>query len=237
MVVPAHNEGRIIRANVKRLSLFLRAHLGNSFELIVVDNGSTDSTFREARRAAVADPRIRVIRLAKKGLGRALHAGFAFSRGDWIFWYPADLAADLSFITRARKHFHSADAILGSRRLVESTVDSKPVRRVLSFVFNKLANSLLSLRVSDSQCVKAFRRSRLEPVLPHARENGILFELELLALLKRRGARMMELPVHVVDHRPDSKIAVHSSGHIFLELLALRRRLARKQSPTISRRG
>jgi glycosyltransferase involved in cell wall biosynthesis len=191
VVIPAYNEEPNIEPGYRELVGVLDG-LGRPFEVIVVDDGSTDGTFAALGRLAAADPRLRVLRFRRNaGQTAALAAGFRAARGDVVVTLDADLQNDPRDIPTLLDALPGHDAVCGWR------VDRQDPwsKRVASRVANAVRGAVTGDGVHDTGCMlKAFRREALAR-LPLFRG----MHRFLPALLRMDGARLIEVPVR---HRP-----------------------------------
>lgn len=200
VVMPIFNEGNFIRANLRRTAEVFRP-LGG-FEIIAVNDGSSDNTAAELEKAAAEMPEVRVLQLPHKGKGEALRQGTGLTRGEWVIFLDADLdlppeQVNLFLILQKT---HGADAVIGSKMHPDSTVDYPLLRRIYSRGYYLLVKVLFGLPVRDTQTgLKLVRREILVKALEQTELEGFAFDIELLVCLARTGAKMSEAPV-VVNH-------------------------------------
>ena len=192
VVAPAFDEERSVALLFEELQAALDP-LSTPWELVFVDDGSTDGTFAALTRLHDANDNVRVVRLRRNfGKSAALAAGFEHARGDVVVTIDADLQDDPAEIPRLlAKLDEGFDLVSGwkSRRRDPWT------RRVLSRVFNRLASAVSGLRLHDVNCgLKAYRAE----VVHDLRIYGELHRF-LPVLAHERGYRVAELPV---NHRP-----------------------------------
>ncbi len=191
VVIPAYDEEPNVEACYREL-LEVLVPLGRAFEVIFVDDGSSDGTFAVLARLAEADPRLRVIRFRRNaGQTAALAAGFRAARGEVVVTLDADLQNDPRDIPTLLAALGSCDAVWGWR------VDRRDPwsKRVASRIANAVRQRLTRDGIHDTGCpLKAFRRQALEG-LPLFRG----MHRFLAALLRMEGYRVVELPVR---HRP-----------------------------------
>lgn len=193
LVIPAHNEAQRIEPT---LGAFWAA-FGRDAELVVVVNGSTDRTAEIARDFARAHRGVRVIEITKAvGKGGAVKAGFAAAHGEYVGFVDADLATTPEEFRKLIAAAEAADGALASRwapgaRVIGRTV----IRSAVSRLFAALVRLLFGLPFSDTQCgAKVFHRRFLPGYLAQTAVNDMAFDVELLLLLTRAGARITEVP-------------------------------------------
>jgi len=200
VVVPVHNEAALLLANTSTLLEYLKGSLGD-YEVLLVENGSSDETPIKARGLAESGA-VRLLELGEASLGGALKAGIEGARFDRVVCFPMDLSAELAFIPRSVSLLDSYDVVVGSKRAAPQ-LDCRPIaRRLLSAGYHWLVRLSFGTALTDTTCVKAIRRSSVEPLLAEVPSASSVFETELLVAAERLGLRVRELPVAVKDVRP-----------------------------------
>jgi glycosyltransferase involved in cell wall biosynthesis len=208
LVIPAYNEAARIEAAVHDAAAWLAAQ-PFSTELIVVDDGSDDGTAELAERALAATTCGRVLRVAHRGKAAAVRAGMEAAGGDEIAFCDADLATPLGYLRDLRTAIASGcDLAIGSREGIGARRIGEPIyRHIMGRVFNALVRLLLVPGVPDTQCgFKLFRREAARDLLARSRlyrdESAVIsgprvtaFDVELLAIARRRGYRICPVPV------------------------------------------
>jgi glycosyltransferase involved in cell wall biosynthesis len=191
VVIPAYNERANVEPCYRELVDVLQAH-GQSFEVVFVDDGSTDGTGDVLGRLTDADPRVRVLRFRRNaGQTAALHAGFQAARGAVVITMDADLQNDPHDIPKLLAALPGQDAVCGWR------VDRHDPwsKRVASRIANRVRDRFTGDGVHDTGCtLKAFRREAVQRL--HLYRGMHRF---LPALLQIEGMRVTEVPV---AHRP-----------------------------------
>jgi glycosyltransferase involved in cell wall biosynthesis len=201
VVMPVYNEGAVIRENLRRTATEFRS-LG-PFEIIAVNDGSTDNSAAEMDAAAAELPEVRVLQLPHRGKGEALRQGTLAAKGEWVLFLDSDLDLPPDQITLflTLQHVHQADAVIGSKLHPDSNVDYPLIRRIYSRGYFVLVKLLFGLPVLDTQTgMKLVRRDILTKAVEKTRVEGFAFDLELLIHLVEAGARVTEAPV-VVNHQ------------------------------------
>lgn len=195
IVVPALNEAPTI-VQVITSYTELATRLVDDFEMLVIDDGSTDATFAVVAALAERDPRIRAWRHdVNQGYGPTLLELYRRSRGRWIFYAPADgqvppRALELMWAAR------DGHACVVGRR---ATRAASPARKVISLVYRLVIRSLIGVSVADPNTSKLLDGERvrglpLSSVSPFA-------EAEILARLKRSGASIVEATIPIEPRR------------------------------------
>lgn len=197
VIIPAYNEARRIERTLREYAAVFA-----DGELIVVLNNCTDDTAQAVHK--VTAPRLRAIEIKKSiGKGGAVRAGFLLARAPLVGFVDADGSTPATEMRRLFDLLADAEAAIGSRWMRGAQLDPPQplVRRVASRVFNLLARMVTRLPFSDTQCgAKAFRADILVEVLPSVETANFAFDVDLLAALARRGARIVEVPIKWHDH-------------------------------------
>jgi len=198
VVVPVFNQAGAIVANIETIRRCLEGALGESFELIVVSDGSIDET--EERLMEARSENVRTIHYDRNlGKGYAVRTGALEARGRWIAFIDADLDLHPSRLSEFLRVAESEqlDFAIGSKRHPDSHVLYPRSRRVASWLFQQYVRVLFRLDVRDTQVgLKLFRREIAEEVIPLLVVKRYAFDLELLAVSRALGfRRIRELPV------------------------------------------
>ena len=165
---------------------------------------------RDRRRLARELPGVTLLRLERKGRGRALRAAWSESRARVVAYMDVDLSTDLRGLLPLVAPLLSghSDVAIGTRLANGARVVRGSKRELISRGYNRLLHATLRARFSDAQCgFKAVRRAALDELLDEVRDDGWFFDTELLVLAQRRGMRIHEVPVDWVDD-PDSRVDI-----------------------------
>ncbi len=197
VVMPAYNEQEILPLALDEATAALD-ELCERFEIVMVDDGSTDRTAQILAERAERDPRVRVFtQTPNQGYSKALIRGFHAAEMDAVFYTDADAQFDLREIARLYPHLADHDMVTGIRVHRQDP----PVRLLTSAVYNRLQGLLLGIRVRDVNCAfKLFRRSFFDRV--ELTSDGFLIDAELYARAKRAGLTWTQVGV---THRPREK--------------------------------
>ena len=206
VILPAYNEGKAIAKTLKETSKVLD-NISPDWEIVVVDDGSRDDTFQVAKKAAINDTRIRVLKLKKnQGKGQAIRSGFYASRGDLVTFIDADSAYHPKHLELLIQYMNKngTDVVIGSKRHPESVIEYPLSRKFLSIGYNMLINLLFGLGLSDTQAgLKLFKREVLNEIFPRVLVKRYAFDVELLVNAKHCGYKIIEAPVELKGLKSD----------------------------------
>jgi glycosyltransferase involved in cell wall biosynthesis len=208
IVVPVYNEEAALELSVRRLHRFLRAEFPFGWRIVIADNASTDATPQVAARLAAELPRVSMIRLDRKGRGRALRAAWSASDARVVCYMDVDLSTDLRALLPLVAPLLSghSDVAIGTRLAHGARVVRGPKRELISRAYNRILRTALRARFSDAQCgFKAVRAGVAGDLLAAVRDDGWFFDTELLVAAQRRGLRIHEVPVEWIDDS-DSRV-------------------------------
>lgn len=225
LFVPAYDEAETL---VDTMPLLLQAaeEVASHVQLVIVDNGSTDTTLAVARDLAAHDPRIVPIRIPERGVGAALKAALPHFRHETVIAVDADLAMDLTFVGDALDRLRrGADVVVGAKR---TDAQDRPWLRVLvSDLFVFVMCRGVGVPFHDvSIGAKAYRKELLDRY-ERLIGRGSNYVIDVLVQAWRDGLRIEELSVACEDNRKSHFNLLHEGvyrfGHLFA--LVLRRRL------------
>jgi glycosyltransferase involved in cell wall biosynthesis len=226
VVVPAYREGKRIHNNLKRLLVELDS-LGVTYEVVVVSDGNTDETVKEAMR--VESAAVKVLHYPMNiGKGFALSVGVTNSSGALVTFIDADMELDPANIKGFidLMNANDCDAVIGSKRHPESQVSYPQFRRFQSWVYQSLVWAFFRLNVRDTQTgLKLFRRQVLQEAVPLLAIKKFAFDLELLVVAGSLGyTKVCEAPIRL-EYRFESTVNLGSAWHVLWDTFAIYYRL------------
>jgi glycosyltransferase involved in cell wall biosynthesis len=232
ILIPTYNEEPNIRRTAEACLAYLRAR-DAAWELLLVDDGSTDRTLAIEQELAQAEPRLRLLPHApNRGKGYAVRQGMLAARGAVRLFLDADYSTPLEEVEKLLPHLDAgADIAIGTRRTRDALIETKPPfhRHFLGELYVRLASWLLGSHVSDFNCgFKAFRAEAADRLFRLQRRDDWSFDAEVLVLAERLGYRIQEVPVRWAHAQATSKVRPLRDGlRSFRALLDIRRDLRR----------
>src|SRR5467141_3688137 len=217
IVVPLHNEQENVTDLYDRLKVVMETN-GESFEIVLVDDGSTDRSFHTLREIAAVDSRVTVVKLRRNfGQTSALAAGFDHARGEYIIAMDGDLQHDPADIPVFLEKIAAGYDIVSGWRKVR--IDNFWMRRIPSRVANWLMAKLSGVDIHDfGTTFKAYRREILEQVPLYGELHRFI-----PALASWHGASICEVPIKNVNReRGVSHYGISRTFRVFFDLLTIR---------------
>jgi dolichyl-phosphate beta-glucosyltransferase len=229
VVIPAYNEEARLTSSVERVLEYLRRGT-RTYELIVVDDGSSDGTAGTVDAMNAAGSGILLVRHpVNLGKGAAVRTGVLASKGDIVLFTDADLSTPISDAeTLFRALADGADVAIGSRALDRKLVEvHQPLyRETMGRIFNLFVQAILLPGLHDTQCgFKAFRGDIGRRLFAPMVSRGFDFDPEVLYRARRQGLVIREIAVHW-RNSPDTRVsALSDSAKMFSALFRIRRRV------------
>ncbi|MBI4370184.1 MAG: glycosyltransferase family 2 protein [Elusimicrobia bacterium] len=213
VILPMFNEAQYVEAVISETANYFRAK-NFDFDIIAIDDGSTDQTGEKLRRVGPAYP-LSVISLPQnQGKGAAVRRGILAAKGEFLFFLDADLATPVSEFDKFIPHMNRrADIVIGSRRIKESdiVVHQSKLREFMGEIFYQAVYALLSNDVRDTNCgFKLFRREVGQRLFRLSRIDRWGFDAEILFLARHLGYAIKEIPVRWFN-KPTTKVHLVSA--------------------------
>lgn len=227
IVIPAYNEERRLPNALEKIRKYLHDRAPETrTEVLVVDDGSNDSTASIVRKWQLEWPELRLISNGKnRGKGYSVRNGMLQARGRTALFTDADLSAPIEETRKLLDALRTADIAIGSRAIDRSliTVHQSALRERAGMIFNGFVRFITGVPFRDTQCgFKAFVVDRSRIIFEQQRIQRFGFDPEILFLAKRHGLRTVEVPVRWAND-PATKVHVASdSVAMFFDLLVIR---------------
>lgn len=208
VVIPAYNEQKNIVGTLKKVEMFLNS-FKKSYEILVMDDGSSDSTYEVAKTFSKTNSKILVTLLPHKGKANAVIQGLRKAKGKYILFSDADLATPIEEIKKLLHYItdQKFDISIGSREGVGAVRKDEPLyRHIMGRVFNYLVQIILFKGIQDTQCgFKLFTNESAKTIIKkmklysNAPEITVpkvtAFDTEILFLAKKLGYKVKSVPV------------------------------------------
>jgi len=225
LIIPIYNEESCLNKNFETIKAYLDT-LKKDYEIILVDDGSSDNTASIIEEIVQTNPQTRFLNSQKnKGKGHAVRSGILSAAGKYVVFTDADLAVPVHFISTCLKRLERGiPMVIGSRHLSESSfkVREGPLRQFLGETFRKFAKLSLGLRVSDITCgLKGFEKEAAFDIFSRSRIDQWGYDAEIIFLAQKLGYDIEEIPVDWY-HSFDSKVKVGpASARTLIEILQI----------------
>lgn len=207
--IPVHNEEKILLLKIAEIQKNIKRLLGNkTYEILVVENGSTDNTLKELNK--IKDKNLNVIVLKKKGHGLAMRESILKAKGKNILLTAIDLPFGFSDLKEMLKVSKNYDIIFGSKSHPKSITYSPAIRKVASKAYRLLLKLLFNIKTGDTQGTVFLKRNRILPLLKKCDSENAFFSAQLAIYAEKQGLRVIEVPVENVR-----KILRKSKYHVF----------------------
>lgn len=226
VVIPAYNEEWRLPPTLVDAIDVLESR-GKSYEIIVVDDGSSDNTANVVKKFERLRPNIRLIRTPRNyGKGHAVKLGALSSHGAFLLFADADGSTAFAELARLENAIASgADVAIGSRAIAsdDTVVSAHLHRKYIGRFFNFLVNVLVLPSVSDTQCgFKLFSASAARFLFENQSSDGFSFDVELLLLARRAGLTVAEVPISWRNVAGSKVNLVTDSLRMFVDIIRFR---------------
>jgi dolichyl-phosphate beta-glucosyltransferase len=222
LVIPVFNEEHRIAAGLTQALHYLHKQT-YGWEIIIVDDGSTDKTMLQAKRLLKEVTHKQLIAHPfNQGKGAAIRTGMLAARGEFVIFSDIDFSTPIETVETLLKALKTADVAIGVRRHPKSlvTVHQPPVREFLGQCFTKLTNLVATPGIYDVTCgFKGFTQSAAQKLFTKMRVSEWAFDAELLFLARKYGFTISQVPVTWANN-PATKVNMLRDGLVTLKDLA-----------------
>ena len=234
VVIPCYNEELRILPTLQHLVNFF-GDRQQSWEVVVVDDGSVDRTSACVRERFGEQPEVRLLRYEPNhGKGFAVREGVLASREDLVLFTDADLSTPIAELPKLERQAEAGfNVVVGSRVAPGSRIPTpQPLRRRVSgALFRSFVSAFGLTTVRDTQCgFKLFQRAAVEPILRQVTTEGFAFDVELLARAERKGLRVAEVGVEWNDAKGTRLRLFPDAWRMAVDLLRIQRLLAAERA-------
>ena len=226
IIIPAYNEQNRLPTTILETISWCEENI-KTYEIIIVDDGSTDETLALARLFADTISNIYVLACPHLGKGAAVRMGMLNASGEYVLFMDADGATPLDEISKLINAIQDGtDVVLGSRVVQdprETEVITSKHRKFIGRIFVAIVNVFALSGISDTQCgFKMFRDEVVHDLFFQQKINGFAFDVEILYLAKKRGLRIKEIPVNWINKEGSKVNLITDSFKMLCDILRIR---------------
>lgn len=227
IVLPAYNEAMRLEKCVREVERAVSS-FSSSYEIIIAEDGSTDSTHCIAAKIAKNNPHVSFLHSpVRLGKGKAIKNALRSARGDVIVFVDVDLSANLNALSHIVQIAKQQRGLaIGSRHVKGARVRRPFTRTVFSLTYNLLARALFLDGIRDHQCgFKAMSREVAEVVRDNVKSDGFFLDTEMILRCKRRGVSVVEVGVEWSEIKKRSESVIkpfHDAAKMGADLLRFR---------------
>jgi dolichyl-phosphate beta-glucosyltransferase len=228
IIIPAFNEERRLPATLERVVSFVKGKDWPSYEIVVVDDGSTDGTCALVEEWHGYSPAVRLLRNpGNRGKGFAVRHGMLEAAGELRLFSDADLSAPIEDVDKLLAALDASDGEIafGSRAVDRSLVNKHQglLREASGRFFNLAMRTATGLPYRDTQCgFKLFTAHAAREVFARTRLDGFGFDVEALFVARQLGLRAVEVPVRWANVE-GSKVSLRKGLDAFADIVRVRR--------------
>jgi len=232
LCIPMYNENSIIADTARILSLYMEENF-DDYEILFSSDGSTDGCDETVRSLGL--PNVRVVGYKEnRGKGCAVRTAMLEASGDVIMFTDADLAYGTDVILQIKEAFDkepNAQLVIGSRNLHKDGYEGYTLlRKIMSKLYIKVLCVAGGFKLSDSQCgCKAFRREAARTIFSRCEVDGFAFDFEAILWAVKRGYRIAEMPVKVVNHRESKVRVIRDTFRMLRDLRKMKKRIRKAE--------
>jgi len=223
IIVPSYNEENIIKNNLSKIFEFFSNKV--SFEIIVVNDGSTDKS-KEILNSLDIDNLVVINNSVNVGKGASIREGVKRSNGELILVTDADLSTSIDqFYDLYDKYLEGYKVIIGSRSTEDASIFVKqPITRIIAGrVFNVLLRILLGLNFKDTQCgFKLFDGQSIKKIMHNSKINRFCIDAEILFIAKKLNLKIYEKGIRWENSRKSSLNLVSDSLNMFYDIFRIK---------------
>ncbi|MFH1459888.1 MAG: glycosyltransferase [Candidatus Omnitrophota bacterium] len=239
IIMPAYNEDdRIISSLQETIKTF--DNFKSNYEIIVVDDGSKDKTFKEVKEFITKNS-INNVNIYKNranyGKGRALKKGFRFATGEYIIFLDADMDLHPGQIDTFFDimQLTDSDVVIGSKMHPNSQLFYPYQRRIMSVIYFFIIKIIFGLPINDTQTgLKLFKHYVLKDVFREFISREFAFDLELLVNIHRCGYKIAEAPVCIQSQREYTRIGLGTVYKMCIDTLWIYLRFVRNRTKRLA---
>jgi len=232
IIIPIYNEKKILVTQIEKLRQSLSIFSPDNYEIILVENGSSDKTYLIAKKLAKKYKSMHVYSLGYPCYGDSIKKGISKSKHNFIIQFDIDFI-NKNFLMTSLKLLNNFDIIIGSK-LHKKSNDKRPYFRILlTKSLNIFLKTFFSYKGGDTHGIKAYNKKRITPLLKKVVAKHHFFETELILRAYNSNFKIKELPIDIEEIRPTRfpvMIRLHQAGRELISMLKLRNEIVKKHN-------
>ncbi|MBM2834085.1 MAG: hypothetical protein HW406_1246 [Candidatus Brocadiaceae bacterium] len=226
VIIPAYNEGKRLLPTLSKICAYLSTK-DFPYEIIVVDDGSTDNTLQIVENFAKSDKHIVILTNGQnKGKGYSVRRGMLSAKGEYVFFTDADLSTPIEEVEKCLLYLMNGyDVVIGSRSIAGSNiiVHQPWYREKMGKIFNFMVNMVLLKGIIDTQCgFKGFKRDVVKTVFSRCKIDGFSFDVEALYLSRKYNYKIKEIPIRWENSTLSKVSPIKHSLQMFKDLIGIK---------------
>ena len=223
IILPTFNEAAHIIETIKQVSDIL-LNTNKTFEVLVIDDGSTDNTFKIVQALTILDHRIHVLHNEiNTGKGFSIKKATEHIKGDYVIILDADMEIKPKQISTYIDNLMEYDMCIGSKRHPESNYQAPLTRKFLSISFNAIVRLLTGIKSDDTQSgLKAFKVNSFRKIMDTILVKRYAFDVEIMVVAQIMGLKIKELPINIEQ---EGKFNINAILYMLVDILGIAYRL------------
>lgn len=226
VIIPAYNEEERLLPTLSKIYAYLSTK-DFPYEIIVVDDGSTDNTLQMVKNFASSDKHIVILTNEQNsGKGFSVRKGMLSARGEYVFFTDADLSTPIEEIEKCLPYLiNGYDVVIGSRSMPGSDilVHQPWYREKMGKIFNFMVNMVLLKGIIDTQCgFKGFKQEAVKTVFSRCKIDGFSFDVEALYLSRKYNFKTKEVPIRWENSTLSKVSPIKHSLQMFKDLIGIK---------------
>ncbi len=226
VIVPVYNEEKTIEGTLRKMSEYLQKN-DWKYEIIVVDDGSRDTTRKVVENYKKRNTHIKLLRNeVNRGKGYAVKKGIFEANGKYLFFSDADLSTPIEEVEKLLKWLEQGyDVAIGSRGLPESEIETHQpwYRETMGRIFNLLVQAIVMRGIKDTQCgFKCFKKEVALNLFRQQKIDGFAFDTEILFLARKHNYKIREVPIRWINSPITRVHPIYSSFQMLKDLMRIK---------------
>ncbi len=222
VIVPVYNEEKILNDTIENLYYSLQK-FSSDFEILIIENGSIDNTYKIAKSLESGFPNIKTVHLKEPNYGNALREGIRLSSKKYTVNFSIDFI-DLNFLNTAMSISHNYDLIIGSKRI--GSGDNRPKYRKLgTLAYNFILSFFISMPFKDTHGLKLYNTEIAQKYEKQTISKSLVFDEELIYRIYKSGHKINEIGVSLKEVRSPRTGILSRAFEVIVNLYYLRKNL------------